>query len=76
MTKEEKFVVSPLKKYFRSRKRSRAYWKIKHKPAYETSATGWDLQVERKNTVLLIEAKYIRGPSAAAIAGLTIAPLV
>ena len=76
MTKEEKFVVSPLERYFRSRKRSGAKWQVKHKPAYESSATGWDLQVEHVNRVLLIEAKYIRGPSAAAIAGLTVAPLV
>lgn len=76
MTKEEKFVVSPLERYFRNRKRSGARWKVKHKPAHESSATGWDLQVERINRVLLIEAKYIWGPAAAAIAGLTISPLV
>lgn len=76
MTKEEKFVISPLERYFRSYKRSGARWKVKHKPRYETSATGWDLQVERKNRVLLVEAKYIQGPAAAAIAGLTLAPLV
>ncbi|HEY4512613.1 MAG TPA: hypothetical protein VJH63_03045 [Candidatus Paceibacterota bacterium] len=76
MTKEEKFVVNPLEKYFQSRKLSGAYWEVKHKPRTGRSATGWDLQVEHKNRVLLIEAKYIRGPSAAAIAGLTVAPLV
>ena len=75
MTKEEKFVVNPLEKYFLSSKRSGAKWSIKHRPEYGTSATGWDLQVERKNQVLLIEAKYIRGSFAAALAGLTIAPL-
>lgn len=75
MTSEEKFVVNPLEKYFLDPKRSGAKWTIKHRPRYGTSATGWDLQMERKNQVLLIEAKYIRGPFAAAIAGLVIAPL-
>jgi hypothetical protein len=75
MTKEEKFVVKPLEKYFRNPNHSGAKWIIKHRPEYGTSATGWDLQVERKNQVLLIEAKYIRGPFAAALAGLVIAPL-
>ncbi|OGY99277.1 MAG: hypothetical protein A2945_04875 [Candidatus Liptonbacteria bacterium RIFCSPLOWO2_01_FULL_52_25] len=75
MTKEEKFVVNPLEKYFLDPKRSGARWTIKHRPGYGTSATGYDLQVERKNQVLLIEAKYIRGSFAAALAGLVIAPL-
>ena len=75
MTKEEKFVVNPLEKYFLNRKRSGAEWVIKHRPRYGTSATGWDLQVERKNQVLLIEAKYICGPFDSALAGLVIAPL-
>jgi len=75
MTSEEKFVVNPLEKYFLDSKRSGAKWTIKHRPGYGTSATGWDLQAERKNQVLLIEAKYIRGPFAAALAGLVIAPL-
>ncbi|MEK9173031.1 MAG: hypothetical protein AAB594_00460 [Patescibacteria group bacterium] len=74
MTKEEKFVVDPLEKYFLDTKRSGAKWIKKHRPPGR-SATGWDLQVERKNQVLLIEAKYIRGPFAAALAGLVIAPL-
>ncbi len=75
MTQEEKFVVNPLTKYFLDHKRSGANWIIKDRPAYGTAATGWDLQVERKNQVLLIEAKYIRGAFAASLAGLTIAPL-
>ena len=76
MTKEEKFVVNPLVKYFKNYSRSRANWNITDRPQYGTSATGWDLQMERKNEVLLIEAKYIQGPFASALAGLTIAPLV
>lgn len=75
MTKEEKFVVDPLEKYFRDPKRSGAVWKTKHRPKFGSSATGYDLQMERKNQVLLIEAKYIRGPFASALAGLVIAPL-
>lgn len=75
MTKEEKFVVDPLGAYFLDPKRSDANWTIRHRPRFGTSATGYDLQVERKNQVLLIEAKYIRGPFAAALAGLVIAPL-
>src|SRR3989338_8571113 len=75
MTKEETFVVDPLEKYFLDSKRSGAKWTIKHRPKFGSSATGWDLQVERKNQVLLIEAKYIRGPFASALAGLVIAPL-
>ncbi len=75
MTQEEKFVVGHLEKYFLDPKRSGARWKIKDRPKYGISETGWDLQVERKNQVLLIEAKYIRGPFASALGGLVIAPL-
>ena len=75
MGNEKRLVVNPLKIYFLDPKRSGAKWLIKDEPNYERSATGWDLQVERKNQVLLIEAKYIRGPSASALAGLLIAPL-
>src|SRR3989344_112310 len=75
MTKEEKCVVNPLETYFLDHKRSGAKWRTKDKPRYGTSATGWDLQVERKNQVLLIEAKYIQGPFASSFAGLVIAPL-
>jgi hypothetical protein len=74
MTKEERFVVNPLERYFLDPKRSGAKWSIRHRPLGR-SATGWDLQVERKNQVLLIEAKYIRGAFASALAGLIIAPL-
>jgi hypothetical protein len=75
MTKEEKFVVNPLEKYFLDFERSGARWKIKHRPRFGKSATGWDLQVERHNQVLLIEAKYIQGAFASAFAGLAISPL-
>jgi len=75
MTKEERFVVNPLQKFLLDTHRSGAGWRIKHRPRHGTSSTGWDLQVERKNQVLLIEAKYITGPFAAALAGLVIAPL-
>jgi hypothetical protein len=74
MTKEEKFVVNPLEKYFKEFKRSGAKWKIKDK-SKGRSEKGWDLQVERKNQVLLIEAKHRRGPFASILAGLTAAPL-
>ncbi|MCX6754026.1 MAG: hypothetical protein NTV03_03160 [Candidatus Nomurabacteria bacterium] len=75
MNPEAKFVVNLLEKYFLDTERSGAKWRTKNKPKYESSATGWDLQMERKNQVLLIEAKYIRGPFASAFAGLIIAPL-
>src|SRR3989338_2061363 len=75
MTKEEKFVVDPLEGYFLDTKRSGAKWKTKDKPKFGSAATGWDLQMERKNQVLLIEAKYIMGPAVSAVAGLVIAPL-
>ena len=75
MTKEEEFVVNPLEKYFSDKKRSGAKWHILHRPSFGTAATGWDLQVERHNQVLLIEAKYIRGPFAASLAGLVTSPL-
>lgn len=75
MNPETKFVVNPLEIYFLNPERSGAKWNTKHKPKFESSATGWDLQMERKNQVLLIEAKYIRGPFASAFAGLVTAPL-
>lgn len=74
-TPEAKFVVDPLEKYFKSPKRSGAKWVTKERPKFDTSATGWDLQMERKNRVLLIEAKYIKGSFASALAGMVIAPL-
>jgi len=76
MTKEERFVVNPLQAFLLDPRRSGAAWGIKHRPKHGTSATGWDLQAERKNRVLLIEAKYITGPFAAALAGLVTAPLM
>ena len=76
MKPEKKFVVNPLEKYFLNIKRSGAKWRTKDKPKFERSATGFDLQMERKNQVLLFEAKYIRGPFASALAGLVIAPLI
>lgn len=76
MNPEAKFVVNPLEKYFLDYERSGARWKIKDRPKHPSSATGWDLQVEHVNRVLLIEAKYIKGPFASALAGLTISPLV
>ena len=75
MNSETKFIVNPLEKYFLDFKRSGARWNTKHKPKFESSATGWDLQMERKNQVLLVEAKYIKGPFTSALAGLVIAPL-
>jgi hypothetical protein len=76
LTKEEELVVNQLERYFLDHTRSGAKRHIKHKPKHGKSAAGWDLQVERKNQVLLIEAKFIQGPFASALAGLIIAPLV
>ncbi len=75
MTKEEHFVVEPLQAFLRNPRRSGAAWTIKSRQKHGRSGTGWDLQAERKNQVLLFEAKYITGPFAAAVAGLVIAPL-
>jgi hypothetical protein len=58
MTKEEKYVVNPLSRWF---KRQKAGWKL-YRPLFGTAATGWDLEARRKNQDLLIEAKYIDGP--------------
>lgn len=74
-TKEELFVVNPLQEFLLNPQRAGAKWTIKERPKHGTSATGWDLQAERKNQVLLVEAKHIVGPFAAAMAGLTLAPL-
>ena len=54
MTEEEKFAVDPLEKYLTDPNRSGANWHTKKRPNYGRSATGWDLQMERKNQVLLI----------------------
>lgn len=74
-TNEERYVVEPLERYLMDPSRSRARWVVKARPRYGTSATGWDLQAVRKNCVLLVEAKYIRGAFAAAMGGLLLAPL-
>jgi len=71
MNKEHELVVKPLKKWFESQK---AQWVVKI-PDYVTAATGWDLEVQRKNQDLLIEAKYIKGPFINSFAGLTCAVL-
>lgn len=72
MTKEEEFVVIPLDQWFQKQK---AAWRV-HKPKHGTSETGWDLEVNRKNQDLLIEAKFIdKQPFTSAFAGLVMAPL-
>ena len=45
------------------------------RPAYGTSATGWDLEIRRNKMDLLIEAKYIDGPFLSSFNGLVTAPL-
>jgi|GEM_PF-710043 len=75
MGNEKKLVVNPLKRYFLDPKRSGAKWRIKDEPSYETAATGWDLQMERHNQVLLIEAKYFSRSFISSFAGLISAPL-
>lgn len=49
MTKEEKFVVKPLLKWFR---RQDAKWELRV-PKHGTSETGWDIEATRKNLDLL-----------------------
>ena len=71
MTKEEKFVVVPLIRWFR---RQNAKWRLR-RPKYGTAATGWDIEARRKNQDLLIEAKYIDGSFLASFSGLVTAPL-
>jgi len=75
MGNEKRLVINPLKRYFLNKKRSGARWWIKAEPNYETAATGWDLQVERHNQVLLIEAKYFNRSFISSFAGLVTAPL-
>ncbi len=58
MTKEEKYVVNPLIRWFR---RQEARWALKTL-RHGTSERGWDIEARRKNQDLLIEAKYIDGP--------------
>ena len=55
-------------------KGQKAHWDI-HTPSHETSEKGWDIEASRKNQDLLIEAKYIAGPSLSSLAGLVTAPL-
>jgi hypothetical protein len=71
MTKEDRFVVNPLIRWFKEQK---ADWTL-HKPSHGTSATGWDIEASRNKQDLLIEAKYIAGPALASFAGLVTAPL-
>lgn len=75
MTKEEEFVVNPLKKYLSDARRSGAYWKLKHQPAHGRSERGWDLVMERKNRILYIEAKYVRRSFIGSFSSLTTSPL-
>lgn len=75
MGNEKKLVVNPLKNYFLNKNRSGANWRIKDEPTHETAATGWDLQVERHNQVLLIEAKYFSRSFISSFGGLVTAPL-
>ena len=71
MTKEERYVVNPLSLWFKNQK---VNWKL-YRPRYGSSATGWDLEVRRKNVDLLIEAKYVDGPFLGSFTGLVTAPL-
>jgi hypothetical protein len=71
MTKEEQFVVNPLVEWFKNQK---AQWTVR-RPAYGTSATGWDLEIRRNKMDLLIEAKYIDSPFLSSFNGLVTAPL-
>lgn len=70
-TKEERFVVNPLIRWF---KRQNAAWQV-YKPSYGSSATGWDIEARRKHQDLLIEAKYVDGPFLASFTGLVTASL-
>jgi hypothetical protein len=74
-TKEERRVVQPLQSFLEDPKRSGAEWELVDRPVHGTGATGWDLQMERKNQILLVEAKYLAGPFLAAMAGLVLSPL-
>lgn len=67
--REYRFVVEPLIGWLK--KQNWCY----QTPEYHTSARGWDIEAGRKNECLLIEAKYISGPSIAVLAGLVAAPL-
>lgn len=67
--REYRLVVEPLIRWFKAQD-----WCCQT-PDYHTSARGWDIEAGQKNEYLLIEAKYISGPSIAALAGLVAAPL-
>lgn len=71
MTKEEKFVVNPLIRWF---KRQNAAWEI-YRPKFGTAATGWDIEARRNKMDLLIEAKYIDGAFLSSFTGLVTASL-
>lgn len=72
LTQEEKKVVLPLKKWLERRKTK---WIKKNMPNYGTAATGWDLEFERHDLVLLIEAKYFQRSFIGSFSGLVTAPL-
>ncbi len=72
VTKEERYVVLPLMKWFKGQK---AAWRLE-KPRFGTSATGWDIEAHRHNLDLLVEAKYMDNSSfLASFTGLVTAPL-
>lgn len=71
MTKEEKFVVDPLVRWF---KRQDAAWEI-YRPKFGTAATGWDIEARRNKMDLLIEAKYIDRAFLSSFTGLVTASL-
>jgi len=70
-TKEEIFVVNPVITWLKNQK---ADWHIR-KPEHDLSETGWDIEAQRRNMDLLIEAKYIAGPFLSSFEGLVTAPL-
>jgi hypothetical protein len=70
-TREEKYVVRPLLRWFRGQ---RAPWSLRT-PRHGTSERGWDIEARRKNQDLLTEAKYIDGPFLSSFSGLVAAPL-
>jgi len=72
MSRERTAVVRPLVGWFRKQPSG---WSV-HTPAYETSATGWDIEARNHNYYLLIEAKYAKGPAASWFSGLVTAPLL
>ena len=71
MTREEKFVVNPLIRWFKRQKVKRRLYR----PRYGTAATGWDIEARRHNQDLLVEAKYIDGSFLTSFNGLVTAPL-